>query len=46
MMKRFFIGYSLVTFFFLNGAVLFAQHENSFAKQWRTEDESCVVYWI
>lgn len=47
MMKRFFISYSLISFFFLNSVVLFAQHENSlvqdgssFTKQWKTEDES------
>ncbi|WP_333697108.1 DUF6250 domain-containing protein [Bacteroides congonensis] len=47
MMKRFFISYSLISFFFLHSVVLFAQHEyslaqhgSSFAKQWKIEDES------
>lgn len=39
-MKRFFISYSLISFFLLNSVVLFAQHESSFAKQWKIEDES------
>ena len=30
MTKRFFIGYSLITFFLLNSVVLFAQRENAF----------------
>ena len=47
MMKRFFISYSLISFFFLHSVVLFAQHEyslvqygSSFAQQWKIEDES------
>lgn len=53
MMKRFFISYSLISFFFLNSVVLFAQHGNSFvqhksafAKQWRIEDESNTLQMI
>ena len=46
MMKRFFIGYSLITFFFLNSVVLFAQHKNSFTKQWKIEDESHALQMI
>lgn len=39
-MKLFSISYSLIILFLLKGVVLFAQHENSFAKQWKIEDES------
>ena len=53
MMKRFFISYSLISFFFLNSVVLFAQHGNSFvqhkssfAKQWKIEDESNALQMI
>lgn len=39
-MKLFSISYSLIILFLLKGVVLFAQHENSFIKQWKVEDES------
>lgn len=40
MTKRFIISYSLITLFLLNSVVLFAQHENAFAQQWKIEDAS------
>ncbi len=40
MTKRFFIGYSLITFFLLNSVVLLAQHKASFVQQWKIEDAS------
>lgn len=40
MTKRFFIGYSLITFLLLNSAMLLAQHKGSFVKQWKIEDAS------
>lgn len=46
MTKRFFIGYSLITFFLLNSVVLLAQHKASFVQQWKIEDASHALLQI
>ena len=46
MTKRFFIGYSLITFFLLDSVMLLAQHKASFVQQWKIEDASHVLQII